>query len=261
MFNFTAIAGNSYRRYMTAVARRQAMQVLARQSDVTLRDIGISRELLNSGPAGWPWHAPDVGAKPVRTSLDRSAGDLPVHTGGTRAVETRAVETSAVETRAVETRGGQSRRTAIGKAYHKLIGRARAIRELNGMSDRELRDLGVTRATIVEAVTHGRPGIDVPHTAIQSAGTTRAETNRAETNRAEKNSIDTTSVDTKIDHTASVDNFRGNDLRSDIANVVTVTAATKNMKIASDDIQPDGGVRVNPDNHRLTNRSKTARAA
>lgn len=40
------------------------------------------------------------------------------------------------------------------------LGRARAIRELRAYSDRELNQLGLSRVGIVEAVTHGRPGID-----------------------------------------------------------------------------------------------------
>lgn len=41
-----------------------------------------------------------------------------------------------------------------------LAQRRQAIRELRSLSDRELDDLGLSRTGIVDAVNHGRPGID-----------------------------------------------------------------------------------------------------
>ena len=38
--------------------------------------------------------------------------------------------------------------------------RAKAIRELNSYSDRELHDIGINRGMIADAVTNGRAGID-----------------------------------------------------------------------------------------------------
>ena len=38
--------------------------------------------------------------------------------------------------------------------------RARAVAELKAMSDAELADLGLSRAGIVDAVRHGRPGVE-----------------------------------------------------------------------------------------------------
>jgi uncharacterized protein YjiS (DUF1127 family) len=146
MFNFSAIAGNGYHRYMTYVARKQAMQVLVRQSDTTLRDIGISRELLNSGLAGWPWHAPETNTRRqhlAQGSSIEARGLTPVQIAGRTTVE--------------------GKRSRFIEAYHNMVSRARAIRELRQMSDRELSDLGITRSTIVEAVTHGRSGVERPH--------------------------------------------------------------------------------------------------
>ena len=37
----------------------------------------------------------------------------------------------------------------------------RAIRELRALSDKELRDIGVSRGSIVDVVKNGRPGLDV----------------------------------------------------------------------------------------------------
>jgi len=37
-----------------------------------------------------------------------------------------------------------------------------AVKELDSYTDAELADLGITRGGIVEAVLHGRPGVDAP---------------------------------------------------------------------------------------------------
>lgn len=114
-----ALAGSSYNRIKTNLARRQALNALMRQSDATLRDIGISRELLHAGVDCWPWHA--IERPPLRASS-----------------VTRVSPNTAEATRAV--------------------------RELKSYSDRELRDIGITRDTIAEAVYHGRGGVG--HTAV-----------------------------------------------------------------------------------------------
>lgn len=112
-----ALAGSSYNRVKTNLARRQALNALLRQNDATLRDIGISRELLHGGVECWPWHA--IERPPLKASSAAHAS-------------TNAAEAS------------------------------RAVRELKGYSDRELRDLGITRDTITEAVYHGRAGAGNP---------------------------------------------------------------------------------------------------
>jgi len=43
---------------------------------------------------------------------------------------------------------------------HAPVVKARAIRELNSYSDRELHDIGINRGMIADAVTNGRAGID-----------------------------------------------------------------------------------------------------
>ena len=153
MFNFSAIAGNGYHRYMNYVARKQAMQVLVRQSDATLRDIGISKELLNSGLAGWPWYAPETNPR-KRPITEQPSTQQPLTQGG------RYQATELKPVHAAGGAAGKSKRPRIAEAYHNMVSRARAIKELRQLSDRELSDLGITRGTIVEAVTNGRPGVE-----------------------------------------------------------------------------------------------------
>ena len=45
--------------------------------------------------------------------------------------------------------------------------RARAIRELNSYSDRELHDIGINRGMIADAVDNGRVGIEAPAEPLQ----------------------------------------------------------------------------------------------
>ncbi len=139
MFNLITLIHKGYDQYMTRVARQHALQVLARQSDATLRDIGISRELLNSGVSSWPW---------------QSAEQSP----------TQNAVSGAVSVTAASTMQHQKLASSSRKTYHKVMSKARAIRELRSYSNRELRDLGITRDSIVEAVNHGRPGIEQPFT-------------------------------------------------------------------------------------------------
>lgn len=49
---------------------------------------------------------------------------------------------------------------SVTVALAKPVARARAIRELNSYSDRELHDIGINRGMISDAVTNGRAGVD-----------------------------------------------------------------------------------------------------
>ena len=110
MFKLITAIGRSYHNYMTHQGRIQAHRILIGQSDWTLNDLGISRELLGGGVKNWPW---------------KIVEDQP-----------SKVEASRENRRKIE---------------------ARAIRELNSYSNRELHDLGITRGSIPEAVRNGRP--------------------------------------------------------------------------------------------------------
>lgn len=50
------------------------------------------------------------------------------------------------------------------KAPKRTMSYAKAIRELNSYSDRELRDIGISRGSIPSAVKEGRVGIELPST-------------------------------------------------------------------------------------------------
>ena len=119
MLNLVAILVSSYDKYMNRLARQRTLRILAQQSDETLRDIGISRAMLNSGV----------------TSRQADAD-------GMRREQAESITAKPLST------------------YHRVMSRSRAIRELRACSDRELRDLGITRGSIVEAVHYGRPGVD-----------------------------------------------------------------------------------------------------
>ena len=119
MLNLVAIVVRGYDKYMNRLARQRTLRVLAQQSDETLRDIGISRAMLNSGVTS-------------------------------RQMDTAGMRREQAESVTVEPRS----------TYHKVMSRRRAIRELRACSDRELRDIGITRGSIVEAVHYGRPRVD-----------------------------------------------------------------------------------------------------
>ena len=105
-------------------AKRRMMLQLRRLSDRQLIDCGISPALLESGIAAYPWREL---ADPAGLRFDTTAA--------ARLKTTVATAFSAGEV-------------------------ARGIAELQSCSDSELRDLGVTRGSIREAVEYGRPGID-----------------------------------------------------------------------------------------------------
>lgn len=117
MRNLFAQIITGYENYMMRLAHQRTLDVLARQSDATLRDIGISRDMLRKGAVSIP-------LKPTRQSRSERPAKV---TSSTRQM---------------------------------AMSRLRAIAELRSYSDRELRDLGITRGSIVEAVANGRPGID-----------------------------------------------------------------------------------------------------
>ena len=110
MFKLITAIGRGYDNYMTRQGRVQAHRILSSQSDWTLNDLGVSRQLLNGGVKNWPW---------------KITNDQPSR-----------VEASRESRRKIE---------------------ARAIRELNSYSNKELHDLGITRGSIPEAVRNGRP--------------------------------------------------------------------------------------------------------
>ena len=130
MLNLVAMVVSGYDKYMNRLARQRTLRVLAQQSDETLRDIGISRAMLNSGVT-----SRQVDAAGMRHEQAESVTAKPLST------------------------------------YHRVMSRRRAIRELRACSDRELRDIGITRGSIVEAVHLGRPGVD--QVSESTAGRTR----------------------------------------------------------------------------------------
>lgn len=57
---------SGYNSYMTYLSRVKAREVLLNSSDRTLEDLGISRQLLESGLKAWPWHKIDPEFVPLR---------------------------------------------------------------------------------------------------------------------------------------------------------------------------------------------------
>ena len=55
MFKLITAIGRGYDNYMTRQGRVQAHRILSSQSDWTLNDLGVSRQLLNGGVKNWPW--------------------------------------------------------------------------------------------------------------------------------------------------------------------------------------------------------------
>ncbi|MFK7855232.1 MAG: DUF1127 domain-containing protein [Granulosicoccus sp.] len=55
MYAFIKKIGSGYIDYMIRRGRSQARHVLMAKSDAILEDLGISRELLESGVSAWPW--------------------------------------------------------------------------------------------------------------------------------------------------------------------------------------------------------------
>lgn len=142
MLDFITRIGSGYNKYMTHRARQHTLHVLSQQSDATLRDIGVSRELLHGGVTGWPWQPKDLQSRQCSPAFARQSTEM---------------KSERPVSAAVASITSRSRTT-----YHKVMRKARAISELRNYSDRELRDLGITRGCIVEAVNHGRPGIEQP---------------------------------------------------------------------------------------------------
>lgn len=56
---------HGFNRYITYTSRSRVRAELLRSSDRMLEDSGFSRELLESGVAAWPWHAPAETVGPV----------------------------------------------------------------------------------------------------------------------------------------------------------------------------------------------------
>ena len=178
---------NKYEKYLSHFARQRTLLMLSQQSDATLRDIGVSRELLRSGVAGWPWES----TEPLSRQCSHGHGSHGhgSHGHGSQAHGSQGQDTEAgskrhsliskAENPALNsTRVGISSPSIVSRSratYHRAISKARAIRELNAYSDRELRDLGITRGDIVEAVNFGRPGIE---RAVASASLTTSLTTK-----------------------------------------------------------------------------------
>ena len=109
--------------------RTRARQHLLARGDRFLADNGFSRELLERGNRAWPWRV-EASVAAIRLPPIASRGDSAVRSPfGTAPI--------AVETRLAD-----------------------AFAELDAMSDVELRDLGIQRPDIVEAVRHGRRGVE-----------------------------------------------------------------------------------------------------
>lgn len=98
----------------------RARRELLAMSDRQLADFGFSRELLLEGVSAWPWRVEEDAPEVVRSS-----------------VEGKAVKPSYA---------------------NKTV--KQAVNELNGYSDRELAELGITRNSIEEAVRYGRPAVE-----------------------------------------------------------------------------------------------------
>jgi len=116
---------NAYINYMTRRGQIEVHRVLVNQSDRSLEDMGISRELLAGGIDNWPWTAPVDDGFTLQSASNSAA-----------VAQTKATS----------------------KPNRKTI--AAAVKELSAMSDYQLRDLGIGRGTIRDAVANGRYGID-----------------------------------------------------------------------------------------------------
>jgi len=116
---------NAYIDYMTRRGQIEVRRVLLNQSDRALEDMGVSRELLEGGISNWPWTTP-------------AEDGFSLHTANNSGIEAKP----AVQ--------DKSERQKI----------AAAIRELSAYSDYQLRDLGIHRGMIKDAVMNGRYGID-----------------------------------------------------------------------------------------------------
>ncbi|MDH3640465.1 MAG: DUF1127 domain-containing protein [Gammaproteobacteria bacterium] len=149
-----------------ARARGEFLQL----SDKTLDDIGISRALLEQGIDAWPWREENaavattnkapLSVKPAIAKLrrynDAKLNGLPIAPG--------QIETVVVKGReGIDTPCG----VPVANIPPTEAELERAVAELRRFTDAELRDLGLTRGSIADAVRHGRPGIDVvpPRTA------------------------------------------------------------------------------------------------
>lgn len=67
--------GTRYAEYMTRQGRYQARGVLLSQGNAVLEDLGISRELLESGVSAWPWKLVVDQPVPVVTTQQFSWGE------------------------------------------------------------------------------------------------------------------------------------------------------------------------------------------
>lgn len=117
---------NSLIRSFGNAGRTRARLDLLKRSDRVLADSGFSRDLLEQGNQAWPWRIDGV-----------------VPTSGTQYLFAPA--------------GMRSPVPAVQQSH---ASRTKAVAELNAFSDAELSDLGLARAGIVDAVRHGRPGLD-----------------------------------------------------------------------------------------------------
>lgn len=148
MLKLITLIGSGYEKYTSYLARQRTLQVLSQLSDATLRDIGVSRQLLNGGVTSWPWQSTDALSRQCNQEKSKQNSLVSIVQNTTRNPEQDRVATSPSIV-------SRSRST-----YHRVMSKARAIRELRGYSDRELRDLSITRDCIVDAVNYGRPGIE-----------------------------------------------------------------------------------------------------
>ncbi len=61
--------GKRYAEYKTRQGRHQARSILLSQGNAVLEDLGISRELLESGVNAWPWKTTVEQPVPVAVTL------------------------------------------------------------------------------------------------------------------------------------------------------------------------------------------------
>lgn len=150
MFNTIIKLGKRAQNYYTHLGRSRVREILLRYDDRLLNDAGFSRSMLEEGVQSWPWR--EDWADPSTSSAIAASSDQLV---------TRSNETSSIaDEQAVALKQEKSPSSEIAKAKtHR-----QAIAELRTYSDKELRDVGVTRGTIEEAVRHGRADIDLPAT-------------------------------------------------------------------------------------------------
>lgn len=130
MMSFNTLVQSVQNSFVNAGRTRARLELLAR-GDSFLADTGFSRELLERGNDAWPW---------------RVDGQVPTSTSS------YAVPPAGLRTPAPALHNTAARRIAQENA--------KSVAELRALSDAELSDLGISRAGIVEAVRHGRPGID-----------------------------------------------------------------------------------------------------